>query len=220
MKSDSQIQQDILRELRWDHRVKETEIGVGVDRGIVTLSGTVSSYAKRVAAAEATHRVAGVLDVANDIVAALPGTSMITDTDIASAIRSELQWNVFIPAEQIRTTVSKGWVTLEGTVEMVGQREEAEKAIRNLEGICGITNNITVRRQKIDAGTVKSAIEEALERRAEREAARIGVEVHDCIVTLTGRVHSVRERMAVVGAAGQAPGIEAVIDNLHIDPIF
>lgn len=99
MKSDSQIQRDILHELRRDHRVKGREIGVDVDNGIMILMGTVPSYAKSMAALEAVHRVAGGLDVANDIMAMLPGISSITDTDIAAAIRGEVRWTVLTPDE-------------------------------------------------------------------------------------------------------------------------
>ena len=222
MKSDSQIQQDVLRELKWDHRVKETEIGVEVDSGIVTLTGDVSSYAKKMAAVEAAHRVSGVLDVANEIEVVVPGSLTITDTDIATAVRNELKWNVFIPDGHIHSTVSRGWVTLEGAVEMLGQRAEVERAVRDIEGVRGVTNDITVTRQKIDATSLRVAIEHALERRAERQAQhgadRIGVAVDDHTVTLTGRVHSWREKQAVVGTVIQAAGIDAVVDHIRIEP--
>ena len=115
-KTDSQIQQDVLRELKWDTRVEETDVGVEVDRAVVTLTGTVSSYAKRMAAQEAAHRVAGVLDVVNDIQVHLPGSLARTDTEIAQAVRHALEWDVVVPDTQIRSTVSDGWVTLEGDV--------------------------------------------------------------------------------------------------------
>jgi osmotically-inducible protein OsmY len=111
-KSDARIKQDVLAELKWDPRIDEWDVGVEIDKGIVTLTGTVASYAKRMAAQEAAHRVAGVLDVANDINVKLPGSLERTDTDIAQAIRDALRWDVTIPHEQIQTTVTRGAVTL------------------------------------------------------------------------------------------------------------
>src|SRR6266508_6508750 len=160
-KTDAEIQQDVIRELKWDPRVEETEVGVEVDNGIVTLTGTVSSWAKRIAAQEAAHRVFGVLDVANDITVKLPGSLTRNDTDLAQAVRHALKWDVMVPDERITSTVSKGWVTLDGTVDSWSQREDAERAVRNLTGIGGVTNRITVVSPAVSAGDVHKAIEEA-----------------------------------------------------------
>src|SRR5262245_26051214 len=104
-KSDSQIQQEVLQELKWDTRVEETEVGVEVDQGVVTLTGTVSSYAKRLAAQEAAHRVIGVLDVANDIQVKVPGGLTRTDTEIAQAVRRALEWDIWVPDGRIQSTI-------------------------------------------------------------------------------------------------------------------
>src|SRR3989337_248322 len=125
-KSDTQIHHDVLEELKWDSRVDETEVGVEVDNGVVTLTGTVTSWAKRMAAEEAAHRVSGVLDVANDVKVRIPGELTRTDTEIAQAVRRTLEWDVFVPDERITSTVSDGWVTLEGPVDRGSQREDAE----------------------------------------------------------------------------------------------
>ena len=117
VKTDAQIKHEVLRELAWDPRVDETDVGVEVDRGVVTLTGTVATWAKRVAAQEAAHRVAGVLDVANDVVVKIPGTLLRTDTDIAQAVRQALEWDALVPHERIQSTVANGWVTLEGSVD-------------------------------------------------------------------------------------------------------
>ena len=143
-KTDSEIQQAVLQELKWDTRVEETDVGVEVDAGVVTLTGTVSSWAKRLAAQEAAHRVAGVLDVANDIQVKMSGDLRRTDTDIAHAVRHALEWNVFVPEEHIRSTVADGWVTLEGNVDYWSQREDADEAVRRLAGVRGVTNKIEV----------------------------------------------------------------------------
>ena len=131
MKSDAQIQQEVLRELKWDTRVEETDVGVEVDHGIVTLTGTVSNYAKRLAAQEAAHRVRGVLDVANDVEVRIPGSLARTDTEIAHTVCRTLEWWVQVPDERIQSTVMDGWVTLEGIVDFYYQREEAERAVRD-----------------------------------------------------------------------------------------
>jgi osmotically-inducible protein OsmY len=215
-KSDSQIQQDVLRELKWDPRVEETEVGIEVDKAVVTLTGSVSSWAKKVAAQEAAHRVSGVHDVANDIVVKAPGSMPVTDTDIAQAVRRTLEWDVFVPHERITSTVSNGWVTLAGPVELWNEREAAERAIRNLQGVRGVTNNLTVTPSKASSLEVRGAIEEALERRAEREAEKIQVDVSDGTVRLTGTVQSWQEKEAVASAARYTPGVLSVDNQLRI----
>jgi osmotically-inducible protein OsmY len=215
-KSDPQIQQDVLRELKWDARVEETEVGVEVDNGVVTLTGTVSSWAKKVAAEEAAHRVYGVLDVANDIVVKMPGGTPVTDTEIAQAVRQSLEWDVFVPHQRITSTVSNGWVTLDGSVDLWNERESAERAIRNLQGVRGLTSNIAVKPSKASSLEVRRAIEEALERRAEREAKKIQVTVSEGTVTLTGTVQSWREKEAVASAARFTLGVRSVDNQLRI----
>jgi osmotically-inducible protein OsmY len=218
-KSDTQIHHDVLEELKWDSRVDETEVGVQVDGGVVTLTGMVTSWAKRLAAQEAVRRVIGVLDVANDINVKVPGGLARTDTEIAQAVRRTLEWDVFVPEEKITSTVTDGWVTLEGPVERWSQREDAERAVRNLTGVKIVVNKITVTPAKPVTGDVQKAIEQALERRAEREARRIRVDVRDGTVTLTGPVHSWAERQAVFSAARFTLGVHAVEDHLRMEPV-
>ncbi len=216
-KTDAQIQQDVLNELKWDSRVEETEVGVQVEKGIVTLTGGVSGWAKRVAAQEAAHRVYGVLDVANDIQVKMAGSLMRTDTEIAQAVRHALEWDVFVPDKQITSTVSNGWVTLEGTVDVWSHREDAERAVRNLSGVHGVTNKIAVKQPKVVSQDVRKVIEEALERRAEREANRIQVEVDNGTVTVSGVVHSWEEKVAVAAAARYARGVVTLNDRLRVE---
>jgi osmotically-inducible protein OsmY len=218
-KSDSQIQQEVLQELKWDTRVEETEIGVTADQGVVTLTGTVSNYGKKMAAQEAAHRVAGVLDVANDIEVKIPGGLARTDTEIAQAVRRALEWHVWVSDERILSTVSDGWVTLEGTVESLREREDAERTVRCLTGVRGVTNNIAVTAPSVNLDKVRAMIEKALERRAEREAHHIKVDVSDGTVTLRGRVRSWAEKRAILGAVSHAPGIRRVNEYLLIDPL-
>ena len=218
-KTDTQIHHDVIEELKWDSRVDETEVGVQVAAGVVTLTGTVTSWAKRVAAQEAARRVIGVLDVANDLKVKAAGGFSRTDTEIAQAVRQALEWDVFVPNEKITSTVTDGWVTLEGPVERSTQREAAERAVRNLMGVKMVVNKITVTQPKVVTGDVRKAIEQALERRAEREARQIGVDVRDGTVTLTGPVHSWAERKSVLAAARFTPGVRAVEDHLRTEPV-
>jgi len=214
-KTDTQIHHDVIEELKWDSRVDETEVGVEVDKGVVTLTGTVTSWAKRSAAQEAARRVIGVHDVANDIKVKTPGALTRTDTDIAQAVRQSLQWDVFVPDEKITSTVSDGWVTLDGTVENWSDRADAERAVRNLTGVKGVVNRITVVPARPVTGDIRKSIEQVLERRAEREAKQIRVDVQDGVVTLTGAVNSWAERKAVVAAARFTHGVRDVKDHLR-----
>lgn len=218
-RTDAQIHRDVLEELKWDSRVDETEVGVQVASGVVTLTGTVSSWAKRVAAQEAAHRVMGVLDVANDVQVKVPGSQKRTDTELAHAVRQALEWDVFVPHQAISTTVSDGVVTLEGSVDRWSQRADAERAVRNLGGVQIIVNKLVVKATQLVTHDVKHAIEEALERRAQREARRISVEVKDGTATLTGNVHSWAEHKSVVAAARYTPGVSAVEDRLRTELI-
>jgi osmotically-inducible protein OsmY len=191
---------------------------VEVDQGVVTLTGTVSSYAKRLAAQEAAHRVAGVLDVANDIQVKIPGMLGRTDTEIALAVRQALEWDAEIPDRSIESTVSDGMVTLEGSVDFWHQREDAEQAVHNLAGVRGVVNKLVVIPTFVSTQEVRAEIEAALERRADREARRIQVTVSNGKVTLAGKVRSWAEKRAVLGAARFTPGVQAVEDRLRIEP--
>jgi osmotically-inducible protein OsmY len=218
-KTDTQIHHDVVEELKWDSRVDETEVGVQVAGGVVTLTGTVPSWAKRVAAQEAARRVIGVLDVANDIQVKVPGGLARTDTEIAQAVRRALEWDVLVPEDKITSTVTDGWVTLAGVVERWSERNDAERAVRNLAGVKIVVNKITVKGAQPMMEDIRRSIEQALERRAEREARRIRVDVRDGTVTLTGMVHSWAERKSVLAAARFTPGVQAVEDHLRTQPV-
>lgn len=219
-RSDKDLKQRILRELRWDSRLIWPSINVEVNEAIATLTGSVSSYAQKVAAQEAAHRVAGVLDVANDIEVNPPGDHVRSDTEIARAVRSALEWDALVPDEQIQSTVSDGWVTLAGEVNNGRERADAERVIRRLTGVIGVNNQITVRKQAVNEYELRAEIEDALETRADREVERLRIEINDGAVDLWGRVHSWQERRAVLGAISHAPGVTQVRDHLRIDPYF
>ena len=178
------------------------------------------AYFQKLEAQNAAHRVVGILDVVNDIEVIPVERFVGADTQIANAVRNALEWDALVPNESIHSTVSEGWVTLEGEVDYWRERGDAEDAIRRLSGVVGVTNRITVRKRPIDSGELRGEIEVALGKRAEREAERLRVEIHDGTVDLFGRVHSWQERRAVLGAVGHAPGVMQVRDHLRIDPYF
>jgi osmotically-inducible protein OsmY len=217
IKADTEIQKDVLRELKWDGRVDETDVGVEVDEGVVTLTGTVTSWGKRIAAAEAAHNVFGVRDVANDIVVKVPGTPGRTDTEIAQAVRHALEWDVFVPDKNITSTVSNGVVTLEGEVTTWSQRDAVARAVRDLSGVREVLNEIKVTPSRVEPAVVRKAIEGALARRAERQAGRVWFEVEDGVVKVHGAVGSWAEKEAVVGAAKGTPGVRMVEDLVRIE---
>lgn len=218
--SDKELAQKVVGELRWDSRLACTDINVDVNEAVATLTGVVTSYAKKIAAQEAAHRVPGVLDVANDVEVKPLDRLARTDTQIAGAVRSALEWDALVPNESIQSTVSEGWVTLEGDVDYWREREDAERAIMRLSGVVGVTNNITIHRRPLDPNELREEIEAALERRADREAERLRVDIHDGAVDLWGRVHSWQEKRAVLGSISHAPGVSRVVDHLRIDPYF
>jgi osmotically-inducible protein OsmY len=206
--------------MKWDSRIDWASIDVAVNDAVVTLTGAVSSYAQKIAAQDAAHRVAGVLDVANDIEVRPLDRDLRTDSEIAGAVRNSLEWDALVPNELIQSTVSDGWVTLEGEVNYWRERNDAEKAIRRLAGVVGVVNKITVRKQVVNAKELREEIEFALERRADREAERLRIEVDDGVVDLWGRVHSWQEKRAVIGSIAHAPGVNQLRDHLRIDPYF
>ncbi len=215
-KSDSTLQLDVQNELRWDTRVNVTDVGVSAKDGVVTLTGTVDSWARRYAAQQAAHRVAGVHDVANDIQVRVPGSLERTDADIAKAARQALEWDVRVPEEKIQTTVSKGIITLEGEVSYWSQRADAEEAVRNLAGVQAVNNFLSVSPTKVSPSDVQKSVSDALARHARDEAKRFNISLVDGKVTLKGAVSSWAERQAAVSAAGATPGVRAVVDQLQV----
>jgi osmotically-inducible protein OsmY len=220
LRNDRDLKQRILNELKWDSRVKWASINVQVIDGVVTLTGSVTSYAQKIAAQDAAHRVGGVLDVANDIEVKPVDHFVRPDTEIAAAVRTALEWDALVPNELIQASVSDGLVTLEGEVDYQRERTDAETAIRRLAGVVGVINKLTIRQQKVNKNQLREQIESALERRADREAQRLRIEVHDSSVDIWGRVHSWQEKRAVIGSIAHAPGVNWVRDHLRIDPYF
>jgi osmotically-inducible protein OsmY len=216
--TDLELKKKVEDELNWEPSVNAAEIGVAVKSGIVTLSGNISSYWQKFSAERAAARVNGVKAVVNELEVRLPTSSERTDEDIARAAVSHLNWSVSVPSDRIKVAVSKGWITLEGTVEWNYQRVAAENAVRHLIGVKGVSNLIEVKPQ-VSKGEVKAAIEAALKRSAELDASRITVETDGDRVILRGTVRSWAERNEAERAAWKAPGVRMVDNRITVGDI-
>lgn len=219
MKTAIELRDDVEAELDWDPRFDARDIGVSAKAGVVTLTGTVATYAEKNAAEEAVRAVAGVRAIANDIEVVLDDTAKRSDSDIAAAALASIKSNVALPGEAIKVIVRDGWITLEGEVPMRFQAEMAEQAVQNLWGIKGTFNNIVVKAPSLAAAIdAKIKIEDAFRRHAQLDANAIAVSVdHDKLI-LTGEVHSLRERDVALAAAWSAPGVKTVENLIRVQP--
>jgi len=212
--SDPVLRDGILHELKFDPKiVAPEEIAVSVKEGVVTLNGFVSTYWQKDEATNAAKRVYGVRAVANDIT--VRPSSVRTDADIVRQALDELNSHVFIPCDRIKVGVSKGWVTLEGKVRWHFQRRLAESAVKSVDGVRGLTNNIQLL-TTTKRGDIKRDIEEALKRSAEVEARRITVEVEGGTVRLYGSVRSWLGKEAAEETAYSAPGVDTVENFIQV----
>ena len=217
MKSDTEIREDVVRELRWDPQVRDPDaIGVAIKDGAVVLTGHTPTYAEKLAAARAAARVYGVRAVADDVEVRLTGEAR-DDADVARAIAHVLESNTQIPEGKAHATVQSGWVTLEGQVEYDYQQREVERMVRHVRGVIGIANKITVN-PPVSPDRVQAEIEEAFKREAEVDARHIRVEVSDHTATLYGHVHSLHEATAAAAAAAAAPGVAKVTSRVQVSP--
>jgi osmotically-inducible protein OsmY len=216
MKTDLQLQRDVLDELKFEPSIREAEIGIAAKGGVVTLTGFVDSYAQKFSAERTAERVGGVKAVADEIKVKLPGAHQRSDTDIAHAAVNALRWDVQVPDDRLKATIEDGWIALEGDVEWQYQKWAAEGAVRNLTGVKGVTNLIAVKPKKASSYEVGQKIKDSMRRHAERDADRITIEAKDGRVTLRGSVSSFAERKDAEHAAWQAQGVTSVDDQIAV----
>jgi osmotically-inducible protein OsmY len=216
MKTDTEVKQLVQEELAWDLEVPDTRVGVAVREGVVTLTGHLDTYLQKEAAQRAAHRVTGVKAVAVELDVIPKGPHQRSDTEIATAIEHMYTWNTTTEHDEIRVTVEKGWVTLNGELEHNFQLLAAERAIHPVIGVVGITNKIGVR-STVTPANLSVRIQDALVRQAMREGKRIDVSVDGGTVTLRGHVHSWAERTAAEGTTWSAPGVSRVDNQLTVE---
>ena len=215
MKTDSELQRDVLDELAWEPSVDAAEIGVSVENGVVILNGTVKSLTQKWTAERVAQRVDGVRAVTDELVVKLAGDSQHTDADIAQAAVTALDWNTSVPSNRVKVLVQNGWITLQGSVEYHFQKMAAEGAVRHLKGVKGVSNLIGIN-PRVSAGEVIHAIKKALHRAAQVDAEKISVEASGDKVILRGNVRTWAEREEAERAAWGAPGVSDVQNDIQI----
>lgn len=215
MKTDAQLQQDVIEELKWEQSVDASHIGVEVIDGIVTLAGHVHSFSEKWDAEQAAQRVHGVKALAVEIKVTLPGSSKRDDVDIARTIENTIEWSAYLPRDHVTVMVEGGWVTLTGEVDWSYQKQAVAAGIRGLMGVTGVSNELAIR-PTISSTAVKADIEAALKRRASTNARNISVVIDGADVTLSGIVGDWSEREAAQHAAWGTPGVHRVVDNITI----
>ena len=215
MKTDSQLQRDVMDELEWEPRIDHANIGVAVKDGVVTLSGFVSSYAEKLVAEQAARRVKGVRGLAEAIDVRLPSEARTTDPEIAKRIADMFDWSALIPKEKITVKVEHGWVTLAGTVDGYFQRKSAGDLVSRISGVRGVSNQIAIREVPSPAD-VKDRIMAAFHRHADLDASTITVAAEGSTIRLGGKVHAWYERRIAEQAAWSAPGVSRIEDNIVV----
>jgi len=215
MKTDAQLKRDVTAELEWEPSINATHVGVSVNDGVVTLTGHLDTYTEKYAIERAVQRVAGVKAIAVEVDVKLDPGHKRSDSEIAIAAEAALKWHSLVPSDRIQVKVEKGWVTLKGEVDWNYQRESAERAVRPLTGVVGVSNAITLKVTTTPAN-VATRIHDALARHAEHEAKHIEVVVNGSVVTLRGHVDSWAERTAAYGAAWSAPGVLSVVNEIKV----
>ncbi len=215
MRTDVEIKDDVLDELAWQPGIDETQIGVIVEDGVVTLSGVVDSYSKKLAAEKAAKRVNGVRAIAEDIDVKYGISYKKTDKEIAKAAAKALEWDASVPDEDIKVKVEDGWIILSGEVTWDYQKKAAKKAVGNLLGVKKVSNNITLKKS-IKTFEVKDRIKKAFERMADIDAEGVEIETSGHTVTLKGKVSSLQEKENAEEAAYKAPDVYDVVNKLKV----
>ncbi len=219
MKNNDELQKDVMEELKWDPQLRDvyTQIGVSAKDGVVTLSGMVDSYAKKLAAEHDAQNVLGVKVVASDVEVSIGSLRAKTDTEIAEAVRNALRWNSAVNEDKLEVKVDNGWVYLDGTVDWEYQKVSAQNNVENLLAVKGVSNNITVKSKIIDIKDIKNKITDAFQRNATLDASSIRLETSGSSVILTGTVRSWAEKEEAERIAWASPGVLTVDNQISID---
>ena len=215
MKTDNALQLDVIAELKWEPSVNASNVGVEVKDGIVTLAGHVDTYAEKWDAERAAQRVSGVKAIAVEMDVKLSGSNKRTDADIARSAINVLEWTTSVPKDTVKIKVEKGWLTLSGEVEWEYQRQSAADGVRYLMGATGISDQIVIK-PKISTDAVRSDIEAAMKRRAQKDSRQISVSIDGHEVKLGGSVHSWAEKNLANHSAWGTPGVRNVVDNMTV----
>jgi len=215
MRTDAELKQDVIDELKWEPMINDAAINVAVKDGVVTLSGYAGSLLEKLDAEKVVQSVFGVRGVIQKIEVKLPRVSERSDEDLAQAVASALKWDAYVPDEKIKVHVQNGWVTLSGEVDSNYQKVEAHDAVCCLLGVKGIYNLIMVK-PLAKPTDVQQKIQSALRRHAGLDAQRLNVTVSGDTVKLAGVVHSYAEIKEVEKAALTAPGICKVDNELVV----
>lgn len=214
-KTDTELQNDVLFELKYEPSVKVSDIGVVVQNGTVTLNGYATSYHEKREALQAAKRVAGVKAIADDIEIQLPTSHHRTDSDIAAAVISQINWSTSIPEGAILATVRNGWVTLEGEVEWWYQKNAAGNLVNQLVGVKGVSNSISIL-PKVTKAIVEADIKSAFKRSAMLDAKHIHIEIAGDKIILGGKVRNYHEIDEAERVAWSEPGVTAVDNHLTV----
>ena len=215
MKTDSQLQRDVMDELAWDPSIDHAHIGVTAKGGVVTLTGFVSNYAQKMTAEHAAERVHGVQGIAEELKVRFLFDPKTSDEEIARRVLDVFAWDVTIPDDKVIVKVEKGYVTLTGTLDWNYQKEAARKAAGRITGVLGVNNLIKIS-NAVAVGDVRERIMAAFKRSATADASALSVTADGSTVKLSGKVHGRHERQVAERTAWAAPGVFFVEDNIVV----
>jgi len=216
MKNNEELQRDVQNAIKWEPLLHAAEIGVTAKDGVITLTGTVDGYIKKVEAENAAKNVSGVKAVVEKIEINFGGYGKKNDNEIAKEVLNAYKFNWEVPEDRVKVKVENGWVTLDGQLEWNYQKEAAKKAVNTLDGVIGVTNNIIIKSETHDE-VEKSDIENALERNWSIDDQDISVKVSGNKVTLNGTVESFYQKDEAERIAWNAPGVWSVDNELVIE---
>jgi len=219
MRTNEELRADVMEEISWNPELKSiaSQIGVASKNGVITLTGAVDSYRKKISAEQAAQKVSGVKVVASDIEVKVEGLGKKTDTDLAEAVKNALRWNSAVEEDQVEVKVDNGWIYLTGKVDWQFQKDSAQRSVECLMGVAGVINSITLKVRNIDPKDIKVKISEAFHRSATIDSSAVQVETTDHKVTLHGKVRSWAEKKEAENIAWLSPGVQVVDNKIEID---